>query len=485
MVTKKEIFAYQTDASRLIGEASKVVFPSTIEEVQTLVKNSDTTIVPRGAGTNFVGGCIPNNSLIMDLNKLNKVKEFSPKGTVYVEAGVTLKELNQKLEPLGFEFPIQPLNQGVSTIGGMIATNASGSRAMKYGQMKDWIDAIDFVNGRGEIMKTSKADLMDICGMEGITGIIVGAKLRIIPLIKRSASLFQSDDLEEIMSISRRLKLEKDVCSLDLISKQISQLINFPEKYNLIIEFDSERGKIKDDDYQKIINLRDKLFFTMAKNEYVNSEDPKLFLDKIKEFVLYLEANKIPYFSNVGFGIVHPFFKDTEQNKRNDIRELMKKTDVKLGNYGIGITRKEFVETFTEKIIHRVKLRNDPFGKLNNGKIINIEHLPNFRARQAPKTITGEDLSAKRMIKELSEPVKTPTEIKSPQIIKQDISPSQKMTELIKKTEKEEVKKSEPEMLEKPLENKRPPMSKEEQDAINKVFGKGFGVKPKEPKNDN
>jgi FAD/FMN-containing dehydrogenase len=296
MVTKKEIFAYQTDASRLVGEAAKVVFPTNLDELQNAVRNAETNIVPRGAGTNLVGGCIPNNSVIIDLSKLNRLKDFTP-GSIYAEAGVTLKELNEKLETLGFEFPINPMNNGISTIGGMIATNASGSRAMKYGQMKDWIDSIDFVTGRGEILKTSKADIMDLCGMEGITGIILGAKLRLIPKVKRTASLFQSENLDDILSLARRLKQEKEVCAADLLGKEISKILGFPEKYNLIIEFDSERGKIQGEDYQKIIEKRDKIFFTMMKNEYVTNEDPKLFFDKLKEFITFLEVNQIPYFS--------------------------------------------------------------------------------------------------------------------------------------------------------------------------------------------
>ena len=78
------------------------------------------------------------------------------------------------------------------------------------------VEEIEFVNGRGELMKIGKADLGDVCGMEGITGIIISAVLKIIPQIKRSASIFQSEDISEIFSIARRLKLEKEICSLTL-----------------------------------------------------------------------------------------------------------------------------------------------------------------------------------------------------------------------------------------------------------------------------
>jgi hypothetical protein len=276
--------------------------------------------------------------------------------------------------------------------------------------------------------------------------------------------------------------LEGDVCALDLLSKQISRYLGFPDKYHLIVEFDSERGKIKNEDYKKIIKTRDNIFSILARNEYINVEDPKMFLDKIKEFVTYLEMNQTPYFSHLGFGIVHPFFKDSEQDKRNDIRELMKKSDMKLGKFGIGITRKEFLDTFTEKIINRVKVRNDPFGKLNNGKIIDVEHLPNFRPK-VQKQITGEELSAKRMLKEIYEPKPTQTTTQESKIekpiqekeipsitkepIKENITPNQKMNELIKETEKSE---------DKIQIQKKTELTKEEQEKVNKSFG-GFGIK--------
>ena len=226
MVNKKEMIVYETDASRLIGKAEKIVFPQTIEEVQSIVKTSNLDIVPRGAGSGLVGGSIPKNSLIVDLNKMKNVFDLDKiRKVIYVEAGVTLKELNDKLSAIGFEFPVQPLNKGISTIGGMIATNASGVRDLKYDCMRNWIEEIQFVDGRGELVKTSKSDLMDICSMEGITGIIVGAKLKIIPKINRTASIFQSESLEEVLSISRRLKLEKDICMLLFFSKDVSRIL--------------------------------------------------------------------------------------------------------------------------------------------------------------------------------------------------------------------------------------------------------------------
>ncbi len=376
MVTKKELTCYDTDASRLIGKAEKVVFPKTAEEVKKIISMAGKDIVPRGSGTNLVGGCVPNNSIVVDMRKMSKVTKFNAKDkTVLVEAGVTLKELNEKLSRVGFEFPIDTFNIGLSTIGGMVALNAPGFRSMKYGRIRDWIDEINFVNGRGELMKLSKSDLMDVCGMEGITGIITSVVLRVIPKKQRSASIFQADELDEVLSIARRLKLEKEVVMLEFFPPEVSQMLGLPRKYHLIIEFDSMQGKIKGEEYNVISKFKYRIYDVMYAQEYYNSEDPKFFFDKLKEFVLFLESNQIPYFGYLDIGIVHPFFKDSENAKRKEVTNFIQKVRARQSKYGFGLNRKHLVDVFEKKVIQRVKLRHDPFGKLNKDKIIDVDPL--------------------------------------------------------------------------------------------------------------
>lgn len=453
MVTKKEIICYNADASGLKGVAERVVFPKNIKQVQDIIKAPAADIVPRGAGSGLVGGCVPNNSIVVDMSKMNKVIEFNPgKRIVRVEAGITLRELNEKLSARGFEFPIDVSNQGISTIGGMIATNASGDRSMKYGTMKDWIEGTEFVNGEGEIIKTSKADLGDVCGMEGITGIIVSARLRVIPLIKRTASIFQSDSIDEILSVARKLKSEKEVVKLKLFSKYVSKLLGLAEKYNLIIEFDSDRGKIKDEEYERLLRLEEKVYYALASEEYCNREDPKFFFDKIKEFALMLEIMNIPYFAHLGAGIIHPFFKNDEKIKRERIVDFIKKSQGKLGKYGIGIMRKDFLESFEITLIQRVKSRHDPYGRLNRGKVINeISSARRYVLTPGVKEKIskvnpglGEEKSAVELLKEM-EVDKSPEE-KLDDFI-QEVSVEEKIIEKVKSepekidiTEKQEIK---------------------------------------------
>lgn len=365
MNEKNKLVCYNTDGSRLIGRASIVVFPRSVSEVQDAVTGAE-DVVPRGAGENIVGACIPNNSVVIDMKKMNNIKFDARTETVYVDAGVTVKELNEKLRAVGFEFPV--VDEG--TIGGIVAMNSIGFFG-GYGRIKDWIDEIEFVNGRGEVIKIRKVDLRDVCGMEGITGVITKIKLKLIPLINKSASIFQTEEIEGVFIFSRRLKLENEVVMLRLYSPHVSKLLGFPEKYNLIIGFSSDKGKIKGNDYRDLLKKIRKDHYYLRSNGYYSSEDPEFFYEKLNEFVVFLEELNVPYFGDLTSRIIYPFFNDKGHN-REQVVKMIKRMNGKPGNYGIGSKRKYLLDHLQKKIIQRIKLRHDPFWKMNKGKVIDF-----------------------------------------------------------------------------------------------------------------
>jgi hypothetical protein len=385
---------------------------------------------------------------------MDKVSDFDvSKRTVKVETGITISELNEKLNKIGFEFPFQTNNKDISSIGGMIALNQIGNRSMKYGVIKDWIEELEFVNGRGELMKTSKADLGDICGMEGITGIIVSAVLKIIPQVKRSASIFQSDNLEEVFSIAKRVKLEKEISSLNLFPPQVSELLGLPKKYHLVIEFDSDRGKIKGQEYKVISKLNDKVYYVLASRGYYDSDDPKFFFDKLIDFMEFLDENNVPYFSKIGAGVIYPFFKDEEKEKKAGVLKMINRMGGKPGEYGIGLKRKHIKERSEKKILHRVKVRHDPFGKINKNKIIDADFEGSMEEKHEPKPISQTKISHLKPIeKEEIEEIKPFIKEESYELIEELKTPEEKMEEFIEKVEliDQSKKPEEPKSSEKP-----------------------------------
>ena len=162
--------AYEIDASRVKGKALDVVHPKTISEVKRFVISSR-RVVPRGAGTGLSGGCVPQGGvdLVIDLSKLDAIGSFDrERGTIEVEAGVILDDLQEYLEKYNLEFPINPSSHSVCTIGGMIATNAVGSRAIKYGRTSEWIRWIEIIDSQGNLHRKGVTEMSDYFGMEGI-----------------------------------------------------------------------------------------------------------------------------------------------------------------------------------------------------------------------------------------------------------------------------------------------------------------------------
>src|SRR2546422_1762531 len=171
-----------------------VALPQTTEEVAALVKLSDESllqITPRGGGTGWYGGSVPNRGGVMiDMRKMNHVVAFDPDGRkVTVEAGVTWKDLEDFVESKGFALPVVPVNAIGSTVGGAINSGSSGFGAPRGGSLRDAIAFLKVVLPDGNILKTaSEADadghLANLTplffGAEGTLGVITEATLRIV-----------------------------------------------------------------------------------------------------------------------------------------------------------------------------------------------------------------------------------------------------------------------------------------------------------------
>jgi FAD/FMN-containing dehydrogenase len=105
--------------------------------------------------------------VVVDLSRLARI---GPVGVdqrrVRVEAGVVLGTLNRHLAPHGLFLPVIPGSHRAASIGGMIATDAAGLRAVRYGTMRDWVAAVTLVDGRGQLQHLSGKRLADVAGRE-------------------------------------------------------------------------------------------------------------------------------------------------------------------------------------------------------------------------------------------------------------------------------------------------------------------------------
>jgi len=184
-----------------------VVKPANTEEISRILKlaNREKTLVyPRGGGTGNIGGAIPTqDGVVLSLERLDKIEEIDRENLMVVaQAGVTLRDLIQAVEAADLLFPPHPGDEGAQ-IGGMVACNAGGTRAIKYGVVRNYVKGLEVVLPTGEVVNmggkllknNTGLDLMHLMiGSEGILGIITRVIFRLYPKFAGTATLVISYD---------------------------------------------------------------------------------------------------------------------------------------------------------------------------------------------------------------------------------------------------------------------------------------------------
>jgi FAD/FMN-containing dehydrogenase len=138
-----------------IGRAipAAVAVPVDAEDVVALVKwaaETGTSLVPRGSGSSMAGGAI-GSGVVVDLSRINHLGRIDERDrTVWAEPGVLWSTLDVAARRKGLRFPVDPSSGNFCTLGGMVATNASGAHTLRYGATRAWVNAIDCVFSDGD-----------------------------------------------------------------------------------------------------------------------------------------------------------------------------------------------------------------------------------------------------------------------------------------------------------------------------------------------
>ena len=224
-----------------------VVFAESTGDVQDAVKlcaQYKVPVIPFGVGSSLEGHLLAvQGGISLDVGRMNKVLSINAEDlTVTVQPGVTRKQLNEEVKSTGLFFPIDP--GADASLGGMTATRASGTNAVRYGTMRENVLALQVVTARGEVVRTGTRakkssagyDLTRLfVGSEGTLGVFTEITLRLYPLPEAvsAATCSFPTIADAVNTVIQIIQLGVPIARVELIDANTVGLVNRHSKLNL------------------------------------------------------------------------------------------------------------------------------------------------------------------------------------------------------------------------------------------------------------
>ena len=243
-----------------------VVFAESTEDVAYVVKLAQqhgVPVIPFGVGSSLEGHLLAvQGGVSIDLSRMNRIVAVHPEDlTVTVQAGVTRTQLNREIKDTGLFFPIDP--GADATLGGMAATRASGTNAVRYGTMRENVLALQVVTANGEIMKTGTRarkssagyDLTRLfVGSEGTLGVMTEVTVRLYPLPEAVlAAVCHFPDVGAAVNTTIQLiQLGVPIARCELLDANAVRAVNAHDKLTLLeqpmllMEFHGSAASVKE-----------------------------------------------------------------------------------------------------------------------------------------------------------------------------------------------------------------------------------------------
>ena len=399
---------------RLKGQADALVFAESTQEVAAIMRyawENGIAVTPRGAGTNLVGSTVPQKGgIILDLSRMNHVLEIDEETlTATVEAGVVLQDFQALVESMGLFYPPDP-GEKTATIGGNIATNAGGMRAVKYGVTRDYVRGLEVVLADGRVMTVGSKNVKDASGLslkslfigsEGTLCVITKCLLRLVPRPETSLSALVpfavlQDGISSVLAV---IKANANPTAIEFVERSVVELgkrftgLSFPcpqASAYILLTFDGTadqvaqnvdrvRAVVRDCGALDFIPLTDPVYAAdiwrvrgclVKAVEAVSEQEPVdlvVPINKTAEFIAHVHRTEastgmqMVSFGHAGDGNVHLCIVRGARNEETWTRELhevmtnvygkaYEMVGLTSGEHGIGIAKRPYYLSATPQV---------------------------------------------------------------------------------------------------------------------------------------
>jgi D-lactate dehydrogenase (cytochrome) len=413
-----------------------VVWPESTDEVSAVLAAADergVPVTPYAAGTGLEGGAVPaERGISMDMTRMDEILAVCPADLqVDIRPGVLGSAVDEAVESHGLFFPPLPSSGDISTIGGMIATDASGMQTVKYGEVADWVLELEAVLADGTVIsagskarKTSAGyNLKDlVVGSEGTLAVVTRATLELAgrpQQIRGGRAIFESLAAAGA-AIADAVQSGVDVAKIELVGPFAAQLANayagtdLPDSPMVFVEFHADHGVEDEIEFcRTVFGAHDPIEFEMAADEEMDElwqlrkdmafaldeYDPDLrplhpgdvtvpigsFPDIVRFARERAEAADLSMacYGHAGDGNLHYEIlvdpDDPEMVERGEavyaeiVERAIEMDGTATGEHGVGLGKREFLErehgAGAVRAMRSIKDALDPNGTLNPGKI--------------------------------------------------------------------------------------------------------------------
>lgn len=294
----------------LVYPPSVLVKPSSTEEVSSIMKVASAygiPLIPIGARTGLSGGILAvHKGIGLSLERLNRIERIDEQNLqVVTQPGVITEVLQREVAAKGLFYPVDPSSRGSCFIGGNIAENAGGARAVKYGVTKDYVLNLEVVLPDGEVIWTGANTLKNatgynltqlITGSEGTLGVVTKIVLKLIPAVEHNVLMlvpfFKMEQAAEAVSAIFRAGIvpsalefmERDAIDWTMKFSEVPDLnLKDEVQAHLLIEVDGNYPDILMLEAEKILGVVEK--YAIDEVLFADTEDQKNALWKLRRNV--------------------------------------------------------------------------------------------------------------------------------------------------------------------------------------------------------